>query len=131
MTETVQRLLAVGAGGFVGALARYGLGGLVHRAYTGAFPLGTFAVNTLGCLAIGVVMTLVEERQLFGSHARIFLTIGLLGAFTTFSTFGHETLRLLRDGSWGAAALNVAANVMLGLAAVAAGSALARWGGSR
>ena len=130
MSEALARILVVGAGGFLGAVARYGLGGLVHRAYGGAFPLGTLLVNVAGCLAIGVVVTLVEEREVFGAHARMFLTIGLLGAFTTFSAFGHETLRLARDGAWAAAALNVGANVALGLAAVVGGCALARLGSS-
>ena len=71
-------LLSVGIGGFVGAIARYGLSGLVHRYHEGGFPYGTLFVNVLGCLAIGVLMSLVEDRQLFRPEMRSFLMIGLL-----------------------------------------------------
>ena len=80
----------VGSGGFIGALARYGLSGLVHRQVPFAtFPYGTVAVNLMGCCAIGVIAGLAESRQLFGPEFRTFALIGLLGGFTTFSTFGY------------------------------------------
>ena len=116
-------LLCVGAGGFFGAIARYGLSGLVHRYYEGQFPYGTLVVNTLGCLLIGVMMSLVEDRQMFGPEARSFVRIGLLGSFTTFSTFGYETVELLRDSQFQFAFLNVAANVVIGIGAVYLGRA--------
>ena len=114
-------LLSVGIGGFVGAIARYGLSGLVHRYHEGGFPYGTLVVNVLGCLSIGVLMSLVEDRQLFRPEMRSFLMIGLLGSFTTFSTLGYETFELLRDSEFQFAFLNVAANVVLGITAVALG----------
>jgi len=114
-------LLSVGIGGFVGAIARYGLSGLVHRYHEGGFPYGTLVVNVLGCLAIGVLMSLVEDRQLFRPEMRSFLMIGLLGSFTTFSTLGYETFELLRDSEFRFAFMNVAANVVLGITAVAVG----------
>ena len=120
------KLLIVGLGGFVGAIARYGLSGLVHRLYDGSFPMGTFVVNMLGCLVIGALMTLVEDRQLFTPNMRAFLMIGLLGSMTTFSTLGYETFELLHDGEPQAAAWNVAANAILGVAAVALGRAAIR-----
>ena len=116
-------LLAVGVGGFLGAIARYGLSGLVHRHYDGAFPLGTLAVNVLGCFAIGALMTLVEDRQVLSPGTRLFLMIGLLGSMTTFSTLGHETFELLRDSALRLALWNIAGNVLLGIAAVGLGRA--------
>ena len=117
--------LIVGSGGFLGALARYGLSGLLNRqASFAAFPYGTLVVNLLGCLAIGVVVGLVESRQLFGPEARAFVLIGLLGGFTTFSTFGYETFAMIWDGGYLRAALNVGIHVVLGVALVWLGYAL-------
>lgn len=120
----MMKLLAVGVGGFLGAVARYGLSGLVHRWYAGSFPFGTLAVNVVGCLAIGAAVHLLIDRSLGGPNVRLFVTIGILGGFTTFSTFGYETLELLRERAFAPAALNVAGNVVLGLAAVWLGRAL-------
>jgi len=90
------------------------------------FPVGTLAVNALGCLAIGVIMFLVDQRQSLSPDARVFVTIGVLGSFTTFSTFGYETIELLRHGALRAATGNVAGNLLIGLVAVVAGWNLAR-----
>lgn len=122
----MAEFLAVGIGGFLGAVARWGLSGVVQRQVEGAFPAGTLAVNLVGCLLIGVVLTLVQDRQLFAQETRLFLTVGILGSLTTFSTFGHETLVLMRGGETRLAALSVAANVVLGVAGVLLGRALAR-----
>jgi CrcB protein len=111
------KLLVIGIGGFLGAIARYGISGLVHRHFSGSFPVGTLCVNVLGCLVIGALTALLE-RQLLTPTQRLFLMVGLLGSLTTFSTFGYETLELMRDGNWSATLANVAANVALGLAAV-------------
>jgi fluoride exporter len=90
--------LVVGIGGFLGALARYGLGGLVHRIPgTSGFPYGTLVVNLFGCLLIGVVAGLMEGRQMFAPEFRLFALVGILGGFTTFSTFGYENFILIRD----------------------------------
>lgn len=118
------KVFAVGIGGFVGAIARYGLSGLLHRLYAGPFPLGTLTVNVLGCFLIGSVMTLVLDRQVFSAHTRLFLVIGLLGSLTTFSTFGYETLELVKDNVLRLAFLSVLANVILSLAAVVLGRAV-------
>lgn len=117
----ILKLLIVGTGGFIGAVARYGLSGLVHRYFEGSFPYGTLFVNVVGCFVIGVLMSLVEDGHLFRPEWRLFLMIGLLGSFTTFSTLGFETLELLRDSDFRAASLNLAANVILGVGAVALG----------
>jgi CrcB protein len=116
----VQSLI-VGMGGFLGAILRYALGGLAQRWAGDAFPLGTLAVNLLGCLLIGACMYLVEYRLLMGPNLRVFLIIGVLGGFTTFSAFGYESFVLLRDGAYWAALLNMAANVIGGTAAVLVG----------
>ena len=119
MKAALLTTLLVGAGGFLGAVARYGLSGLVHRQLPlTTFPYGTLAVNLVGCLVIGLLLGLVESRQLFGPEFRTFALIGILGAFTTFSTFGYETFAMLRDGEHLRALLNVGAQVIFGLALV-------------
>lgn len=117
--------LFVGIGGFIGAVLRYAVSGWVQH-WTGSvrFPYGTLAVNVLGSLVIGLLLELVEGRGVFGPEARAFSVIGLVGAFTTFSTFGSETLNLLRSGESIAAGVNLALQVVLGLAAVWSGRAL-------
>lgn len=119
----MMRLLAIGLGGFVGALCRYGLAGLVQSAAGPRFPAGTLVVNVLGCFAIGALTALVESRLALSGEWRLFLLVGLLGSFTTFSTFGYETLELLRTGSFPAAAVNCLAHIVLGLVAVGLGRA--------
>lgn len=108
-------------GGFLGAVARYTLSGWVHRRYAGDWPLGTLTVNVIGCFLIGGLATLAFERQLLSTTARSFLMIGLLGSFTTFSTFGYETMVLIRDGEMLRGLANVAASVLVGLLSVALG----------
>jgi len=104
----------IGIGGGLGALARYGLAGLVQgRGAT--FPWGTLAVNVAGCFLIGALFERVS------ADARAFVVIGVLGGFTTFSAFGHETMELLRGGQAPLALANVALNVFLGLGAVLLG----------
>ena len=116
----------VGTGGFIGAIARYGVSGIVQRSSAlSTFPLGTLAVNMLGCLLIAIAVGLVDSRQLFGPDFRLFALIGLLGGFTTWSTFGYETFALMRDADYLRAFLNVTIHVLLGLALVWAGYALA------
>ena len=118
-------VLAVACGGAVGALARYWMSTLVYRHAGSAFPWGTLSVNVLGSLALGVLFVLVQQRELSEAW-RLALAVGLLGAFTTFSTFSVDTLVLLEQGALGRAALNVLASVGLCLAAAAGGMALAR-----
>jgi len=120
------RPLLVGAGGFVGAAMRYVVGGLVHRLVPPSFPWGTFLVNVSGCFAIGFLAVLAGEKGAIGPPGRLFWMIGVLGGFTTFSTFGYESFTLAQDGSHVLAAGNILGQVALGLAAVWAGVVLAR-----
>lgn len=122
----MRAALWIAAGGVIGALGRFWLAGVVHRWLGAGFPFGTFAVNALGCLAIGAVLYLTEERPALGPEARLFVAIGVLGSFTTFSTFGLETFLMLRERDLGAAALNVVGSVLVGLSSVWLGRALAQ-----
>lgn len=121
--------ILVGSGGFIGAVLRYGLSGWVHAtAPSSTFPWGTVAVNLLGCLLIGIIAGLVDARQLFSPEMRIFTLIGVLGGFTTFSTFGYEAFALLRDAEYLRAMIYVGTQVIAGLALVFSGYALVtRW----
>ena len=122
----MMKLLIIGLGGFLGAVCRYGLGSWVLRLSGGTFPYGTLVVNLLGCFLLGGLIILFEQRQLLNPGLRVFLTVGLLGAFTTFSTFSYETLELMREKSVASALANILANVTCGLLAVLAGGGLVR-----
>jgi CrcB protein len=122
----LSRALAVGAGGFLGASLRYLVGVFVSGKLPTLFPLATFLINVSGCFGIGFLAVLAEERLALGPEARLFWTAGVLGGYTTFSTFGYETLTLARDGSYALAAINVLGQVALGLFAVWAGAVAAR-----
>jgi len=122
----VLRLLLVGLAGLAGTLCRYWLSGALARRYGEAFPAGTLAVNLLGCFAAGLLFHLMHERAAFSETARAVVFVGLLGGFTTFSSYGLQTFELLRDGRAGVAALNVVASNLLGVLAVFAGYASAK-----
>jgi CrcB protein len=117
----------VALGGAIGSVARFGCGSVAARLAGSAFPWGTLLVNVAGSLAIGVLAGLVtaDGRALVSGDARAFLMVGVLGGFTTFSSFSLETLELARDGAWAAAALNVVASFALCLVAVWLGYLLA------
>ncbi len=120
-------LFLVGLGGFIGAATRYGvILGVSRLAGQPSFPWGVLTVNVVGSLLIGVLAGLAETRQFLGPGARLFLFVGLLGGFTTFSAITNDTLTLLRNAAYLSAAANVLLTVALGLAAVAVGYATAR-----
>jgi CrcB protein len=110
-------LLAIAAGGALGAVLRYLLSGWVQQLGGARFPWGTLAVNAIGSFALGLLMAGLLEHTVTGPVSRSFWTIGVLGAFTTFSTFSYETLELVTLGDWSAGIANVAANLGLGLIA--------------
>jgi CrcB protein len=117
------RILLVGLAGLAGTLCRYWLSGAASWRYGEAFPAGTLAVNLLGCFAAGLLFHLMQERQAFSETARAAVFVGLLGGFTTFSSYGLQTFTLLREGRVGFAALNVVASNVLGLLLVWVGYA--------
>lgn len=117
--------LLVATGGGIGAALRYLLGGLIASRLGPDFPWGTFIVNVSGCLLIGAVLGLVERGAL-PAEARLFLAVGVLGGYTTFSTFGYETFRLLEGGELLPAALNAFGQLALGLVGVYLGLVVAR-----
>jgi len=123
----VTTALWIGLGGFLGANARYWLGLWLANRWGTAFPYGTLAANALGSFALALFLTLATGRFTVPPGVRLFLAIGFLGGFTTFSTFTYETIRLLEQNSWGAALLNLVANAALGLLGVISGMVLARW----
>ena len=116
----------VGTGGALGAVLRFYLATSVGRAGFGGFPLGIFSVNVLGCALMGVVYVLVERFDI-SDELRVFLTVGLLGAFTTFSTFSLEVYELLVEGRLTVALGYMSATLFGCLLALAAGIAAARW----
>ena len=120
----MKEVLIVAAGGSLGSVFRYLLSGFVlHRAVGWNFPLGTFLVNVLGCLGVGVVSGLVVKHDMLSPEARLFLFTGIAGGFTTFSAFGLETFHLLRRGEVAIAATYVLLSVALGLLVLWAGFA--------
>jgi fluoride exporter len=116
--------LLVAIGGAIGSIARYALSTVVLRATGTLFPLGTFVVNAVGCLCFGVIVGAAEQRFTLTPQARAFLLVGILGGFTTFSSYVFESAALIRDGQMGAAVVNVAGQVVAGLAAFWIGAAL-------
>jgi CrcB protein len=117
-------MIAIGAA--VGANTRYALSVWAAQQWGASFPYGTILINVSGSFAIGLVMVLLTSRLTIDSLWRPLLVTGLLGGFTTFSTFSYETYALLVSGSWLAAALNILGSVGLGLVGVALGIGLAR-----
>lgn len=112
----MSRLLLLAAAGAAGTLARYGLSQWVRSWAGTGFPWGTLAVNALGCFLFGAVLTLMREKGAVSEDNATWMMVGFLGAFTTFSTFAFESGDFLRDGALGSALMNVAANVVVGMA---------------
>jgi CrcB protein len=121
--------LLVGLGGALGSIARHGLNHVIHqRDLSSTFPIGIFAINVLGSAVIGVIAGLIASGRWSATYeARVFLLVGLLGGFTTFSSFSLDTLALIRDGHSGQAVLNIVGQVGLSLVGVWAGFRLAQW----
>ena len=118
--------LAVVLGGALGALARYGLDGLIERRTFSVVPWSTFAINVSGCFVAGAVVAALVDRHHLPPALRIGLVVGFLGAYTTFSTFAQETVDLAKTHEYALALANAIASVTVGLAAVLAGTAVAK-----
>lgn len=121
-----MHILLIGIGGFCGAIARYAVDTWVTDAARTAFPWGTLAINVTGSFALGLLFALTADRGPLPEELRLPLGVGFLGAYTTFSTFALESLRLAEGGSWSLALANIGGSVLLGLAAVLLGVALGR-----
>lgn len=122
----MTRLLFVGLGGFVGTIFRYWLGDLIAKRYGETFPLGTLAVNALGCFLIGFLFYFFYDRNLTSPTVRTVVFIGVIGGFTTFSSYGLQTFTLLRDGQAFLALVNIVASNALCLVLVWLGYGLAK-----
>ncbi|HEV2122141.1 MAG TPA: fluoride efflux transporter CrcB [Chloroflexota bacterium] len=122
----MQQYVWVFLGGGLGAIARYQLGMWISGRFGTAFPWHTLAINVSGCFAIGVLLALLNQRPEVALAWRLFLVVGFLGGYTTFSTFSFEVIALLRASEWGRASWYVLASNLLGIGACFAGITLAR-----
>jgi fluoride exporter len=116
----------IAAGSAIGGMSRYVLGGLIQRLLDTTFPAGTLLINVTGSLLLGAILRYGVETPTLTPELRGFLTIGICGGYTTFSTFSYETVALLEDGEWGRAALYVGLSIGLSILATFLGFALAR-----
>lgn len=119
-------IIYIAVAGSLGAISRYEMAGLAHRWMGTGFPYGTLAVNVIGSFVIGLVMQISLSTDLIPPAWRLAMTVGFLGAFTTFSAFSYETLGYLEDGAWLTAGVNILANVLLSVLAAFLGVSLAR-----
>jgi fluoride exporter len=122
----MTNMIAVALGAAVGANLRYLLAGWVAQRLGSAFPYGTLLINVVGCLVIGALLTLAATRVALSEPLRLLLVTGLLGGFTTFSSFGYEAFTLIGEGNWLAAAVYMAGSLGLGLLAVFLGAGAVR-----
>jgi fluoride exporter len=122
----MQKLIFIGLAGFAGTLMRYSLSEWTAKRFGETFPTGTLVVNLLGCFLAGLLFYLMFDRYLINPTVRTVVLIGLLGGFTTFSSFGLQTFTLLRDGEIGLALLNIAISNIAGLLMVWVGYSLAK-----
>lgn len=118
MNNSLKIILIVFTGSGIGGVARYGMQTWIFKMYPFTFPLGTFIVNTIGCLLIGLFYALSEKGNLLTPEWRIALTTGFCGGFTTFSTFAYENFNLIRTGDYLYFGLYTMASIVLGIAAV-------------
>ena len=123
----MTKLLLVGAGGFLGSIVRALISNFIQQQSASQFPLGTLTVNVIGCFVIGFLAQLGDTHDYFTAEARSFIFIGILGGFTTYSSFGNETINLWRAGTGWIALGNVLAQLLLGLGGVMLG----RWVATR
>lgn len=122
----MSQLLAIAAGGALGAVLRFWVSSATYAVLGRSFPYGTLAVNVIGSLVMGFLYVLMIDRLATGAEWRAFALVGLLGAFTTFSTFSIETLTLMQDALYLRAALNILISVIACIGAAMLGVVLAR-----
>lgn len=122
-----MKLLYIGLGGAIGAIIRYFIGNFIQvQSDLEHFPIGILLVNIIGCFLIGFLNTIFENRLIINEEIRMLIFVGILGGFTTFSTFGLDTFHLIKNGMMHFALLNVAMSVIFGLSAVWLGHFLAK-----
>lgn len=114
----VKSLLIVGIGGFIGTVARFVVARYFQYNVSSVFPWSTFIVNIAGCLLIGLIYGITEKGEFLSSDIRLFLTVGICGGFTTFSTFSNDSFLLVQEQEWFRLALYTSLSVFLGLMAV-------------
>jgi CrcB protein len=119
------KLLMIALFGAAGTLARYGLQGLVQTRSGGSFPYGTLAVNLTGCFFLGLIAQFTLNRLVISPEWRVAIAVGFFGGYTTFSSFGWETAKMLEEGEWSSASAYVGASVVAGLFLTVAGIRLA------
>ena len=119
------KYVAVGIGGFLGAVARYALGSYIGGRYGVRFPLGTFVINVSGSFLLGLILTLLT-RTTASDYWRYLIPIGFIGAYTTFSTFEYETMRALQDGQFSMGLLYVGSSLLVGFVMVWIGAQTAK-----
>lgn len=117
----VRTIMLVGFGGFIGSVARFLVSRYFQENYATVFPWGTFAVNILGSLLIGIIYGLSEKNEILSPEIRLFLAVGFCGGFTTFSTFSNDAFILIRQQEWFRFALYTSLSFFLGLIAIYAG----------
>lgn len=120
-----MRIVLIALFGAIGTLARYALQGIVQIRTAGTFPYGTLLVNLSGCFLLGLIGQFTLNRMVIPPDWRVAIAVGFFGGYTTFSSFGWETAKILEDGDWIAAAGYVAASVVVGLLLSVAGIRLA------
>ena len=121
-----MNLMMIALGGALGAVSRFLLGNAVSKAIGSALPYGTFVINVIGCFAMGLLMTLIVDREMLPAAWRLFLCVGFLGGFTPFSSFGYEALMMLTEGRLLVVLAYVGGSVALGLVAAGLGVLCAR-----
>jgi CrcB protein len=117
----MDKFLVISAGAILGANARYWIGDWAAQKFGTNFPYGTFIINFTGSLLIGFFLTLATERLMIDTRWRLLISVGFLGAYTTFSTYAYESLNLLMKGQWGAGLINLFGSTILGVLAVGIG----------
>lgn len=128
MQAELIKILAIGSGGFLGATSRYLFSNYVQSHFEHSdFPYGTFVVNVLGCLLIGLLAGFTQNKEWLSTEIRLFLFIGLLGGFTTFSTFANDSLLLFKDGALWLGLWYTLGQVIIGIISVWIGYYITRW----
>lgn len=122
----VKSLLIVGIGGFLGTVARFVIARYFQYNVSSVFPWSTFIVNIAGCLLIGLIYGITEKGEFLSSDSRLFLTVGICGGFTTFSTFSNDSFLLVQEQEWVRLALYTSLSVFLGLMAVYVGRVMVK-----